>query len=182
MLAHSNHVTDDDAAAIVARSAGIAHCPLSNSYFADAVLPVRRLLDREVRIGLGTDVAGGASPSLLRQCHDAVTVSRMLRDGVDRSLGRDRRGVAGSAIDTTLALWLATVGGAAVLGAPVGLVEVGRRFDAVAVDTVAGRERGVGALRIWPEVDDDARTVEKIVRLAGPSDITAVWVDGRRVR
>ncbi|MFT3774955.1 MAG: amidohydrolase family protein [Minicystis sp.] len=177
VLAHANHVTDDDAARIRALRAGIAHCPLSNAYFADAVLPVRRLLAAGTRIGLGTDVAGGASPGLLRQCHDAVTVSRMLRDGVDRDRPRAERGVADSAIDVVTAFWLATAGGAAVLGAPVGLIEVGRRFDAVLVDTTSR----AGSLRVWPEIDDPARIFEKVVRLAGPAEIIAVWVDGRRV-
>jgi guanine deaminase len=177
VLAHSNHVTDDDAAVIRGRGAGIAHCPLSNAYFANAVLPVRRLVTAGVRMGLGTDVAGGASPSLLHQAHDAVTVSRLLNDGVDRATSRGDRGVPGSTIDTTLAFWLATLGGASVLGIPVGLLEPGRRFDAVLVDTTSRR----GSLRVWPEVDTPERTFEKIVRLAGPADIVGVWVDGRRV-
>ena len=177
VLDHANRVTDDDARLISARGAGIAHCPLSNAYFANAVLPVRRLLERGVRIGLGTDVAGGASPSLLRQAHDAVTVSRLLADGVDAAKPAEARGVAGSAFDTTLAFWLATAGGAGVLVAPVGLLAPGRRFDAVLVDTASRR----GSMRVWPGLDTPARVFEKIVRLAGPEDITAVWVDGRRV-
>ena len=175
VLAHSNHVTDDDASLISHSHAGIAHCPLSNAYFANAVLPVRHLVDRAVRIGLGTDIAGGASPSLLGQCHDAVTVSRLLNDGVDRRRPPIERGAAGSAIDTTFAFWLATVGGASVLGAPIGLIATGLRFDAVLVDTASHR----GSLRVWPEVDSAERIFEKIVRLAGPADIEAVWVDGR---
>ena len=177
VLAHSNHVTDDDAMLIRDRGAGIAHCPLSNAYFANAVLPVRRLVDRGVRVGLGTDVAGGASPSLLHQAHDAVTVSRLLRDGVDGAQPPADRGVPGSAIGTTFAFWLATLGGASVLDIPVGLLEPGRRFDAVLVDTTSRR----GSLRVWPEVDTPERVFEKIVRLAGPADIAGVWVDGRRV-
>jgi guanine deaminase len=177
VLAHSNHVTDDDERLIRDRGAGIAHCPLSNAYFANAVLPVRHLVDRGVRVGLGTDVAGGASPSLLHQAHDAVTVSRLLTDGVDRARSKAGRGVPGSAIDTTFAFWLATLGGASVLGIPVGLLEPGRRFDAVLVDTTSRR----GSLRVWPEVDTPERVFEKIVRLASPADIVAVWVDGRRV-
>jgi guanine deaminase len=177
VLAHANHVTESDAVRIRDRSAGIAHCPLSNAYFANAVLPVRRLADRGVRIGLGTDVAGGASPSLLRQVHEAVTVSRLLADGVDRSMPAGERGVADSAIDTTLAFWLATRGGASVLGIPVGLLAPGYRFDAVLVDTASRR----GSLRVWPGIDTPERTFEKIVRLAGPAEIVAVWVDGRRV-
>jgi guanine deaminase len=176
VLDHANHLTEGDTRLIVERGAGIAHCPLSNAYFANAVLPVRRLLERGVGIGLGTDVAGGASPSLLRQAHDAVTVSRLLADGVDAAKPAAGRGVPGAAIDTTLAFWLATAGGAAVLGLPVGLIAPGRRFDAVLVDTTSRR----GSLRVWPGLDDPARTFEKVVRLAGPEDISAVWVDGRR--
>jgi guanine deaminase len=177
VLAHANHVTDADATIIRDRGAGIAHCPLSNAYFANAVLPVRRLVDRGVPVGLGTDVAGGASPSLLHQAHDAVTVSRLLADGVDQTKAPAERGVPGSAIDTTFAFWLATLGGANVLRAPVGLLEPGRRFDAVLVDTTSRR----GSLRIWPDLDPDERAFEKLVRLAGPADILGVWVDGRRV-
>ena len=177
VLAHANHVTDDDAALLVGHGSGIAHCPLSNAYFANAVLPVRRLLDREVRIGMGTDIAGGASPSLMRQCHDAVTMSRLLTDGVDAGRAPRSRGVGGSAIDTTTAFWMATLGGADLLGVPAGLLAPGRRFDAVLVD-ISG---GANDLRVWPGIDDPARTFEKIVRLAGPADICGVWVDGRRV-
>jgi guanine deaminase len=177
VLAHANHVTDDDAALIRDRGAGIAHCPLSNAYFANAVLPVRRLVDRGVGIGLGTDVAGGASPGLLHQAHDAVTVSRLLADGVDRAKPPSGRGVPGSAIDTTFAFWLATLGGGSVLGLPVGLLAPGYRFDAVLVDTASRR----GSLRVWPGIDSPERVFEKLVRLAGPADITGVWVNGRRV-
>jgi guanine deaminase len=177
VLAHADHVSDDDASLLVARRAGIAHCPLSNAYFANAVLPTRALLDRGVRIGLGTDVAGGASPSLWSQCHDAVTVSRLLADGVDAQRPAADRGVAGSAIDAVTAFWLGTAGGAEVLGAPVGLLAPGRRFDAVLVDP----RPAAGAVRVWSEVDDDVRVFEKIVRLTTPADIAGVWVDGVRL-
>ena len=177
ILDHANHVTDGDAELLLARGAGIAHCPLSNAYFANAVLPARRLVERGVGMGLGTDIAGGASPSLLREVHEAVTMSRLLADGVDRAAPSADRGVQDSAIDTTFGFWLATLGGANVLGAPVGLLEPGRRFDAVLIDLRSRR----GSLRIYPELDGPDRAFEKVVRLAGPPDITAVWVDGRRV-
>jgi guanine deaminase len=190
VLAHANHVTDADADVIAGRGGVIAHCPLSNAYFANAVLPVRRLLDRGVAIGLGTDIAGGASPGLLGQCQHAVTMSRLLADGVDARLAADRRGVAGSAIDVVTAWWMATVGAADALGIPVGLLAPGRRFDAIAVDTSTGTG-AVSRLAVGPgagtaagpgSADDDPRlTFERIVRLAGPTDITAVWVDAHRV-
>jgi guanine deaminase len=106
VVAHANHVTDDDADLLIERRTGIAHCPLSNAYFAGGVLPVRRLLGRGVGIGLGSDVAGGADPGLLRQCSHAVTMSRMLEAGVDVRLPAGERGVAGSRIDVVTAFWM----------------------------------------------------------------------------
>jgi guanine deaminase len=178
VLAHGNHIDDADMALIAGAAAGVAHCPLSNSYFANAVFPVRRAMARGVKVGLGTDVAGGCHPGLLPQCVSAVTSSRLARDGVDPARAAAERGVPDSAIDTVTAFHLATVGGADLLGIPCGLLAPGRAFDVFVVDL----HRRSGALRVWDEVDDDARTFEKIVRLAGPSDITSVWVAGRRVR
>lgn len=177
VLAHADHLTDDDMDRVRSRSAGVAHCPLSNSYFANAVFPLRRALDRGVRVGLGSDVAGGPAVGLLPQCSHAVTVSRMLEDGVDPRRPARERGVADSRVDTVTAFHVATAGGAELLGIPVGTFEVGRRFDAFSVDV----DTAGSALRRWIEVDDEPRLFEKIVRVAGSGDITNVWVDGRRV-
>lgn len=177
VLAHGDHLGDQDLATLIARGTGVAHCPLSNAYFANAVFPARRALDAGVRLGLGTDVAGGAQPGLLSQCADAVTMSRLLDEGVDARLAPEHRGVAGSRISIVEAFWMATAGGAELLGIPCGVLEVGRSFDAVAVST----QRPGSALRVWDEIDTDERVFEKIVRLASPADITDVWVAGRRV-
>lgn len=178
VLAHSDHLTDSDMALVAGHRAGVAHCPLSNAYFANAVFPVRRALAAGVAVGLGTDISGGARPGLLGVCQDAVTASRMLEDGVDPALGAPKRGVPDSRIDTVTAFWLATAGGAAVVDLPVGLIEPGRRFDAIAVRT----DRPGGSIRLWEEFDDDARIFEKIVRLATADDISHVWVDGSSVK
>lgn len=130
-----------------------------------------------MKVGLGSDIAGGAEPGLLRQAAHAVTVSRMLEDGVDASLAADVRGVPNSRLSIIEAFYLATVGGADLLDIPVGLIEVGRKFDAVVVTTsLAG-----SALQIWDDTDNDHRTFEKVVRLTNPSDISDVYVNGRRV-
>ncbi len=174
VLAHCGHVDDDDLGLIVGRGAGIAHCPLSNAYFGDGAFPLRRALAAGVAVGLGTDIAGGAHPGMLNQCGHAVTSSRMLEAGVNRG----DRGVMGARIDTVTAFHLATVGGARLTGAPTGLLEPGRPFDAFVVDTEAADT----PLRFWPDIDDHSRMFEKVVRLASESDITGVWVAGRRVR
>ena len=174
VLAHSNHMSDRDARLAADNRAGVAHCPLSNAYFANAVFPARRYLDAGLSVGLGTDIAGGRRPGLLSQCGDVVMLSRLLEDGTDARRSAGERGLSESRLSTLDSFWMATLGGAEVLGLPIGLLEPGRRFDAIAVDT----RSTVGALRVWGDLDDDGRIFEKIVNLAAPTNITDVW--GRR--
>ncbi|MEM9463753.1 MAG: amidohydrolase family protein [Actinomycetota bacterium] len=173
ILAHSNHVGPADIDLIAERGAAVAHCPISNAYFANAVLPVPEILRAGARIGLGTDIGAGVRPGVFQQIHDAVTFSRVRRDGVDARRDASDRGVPGAAIDTITGFWLATTGGADALGLPVGLLEPGRRFDAVLFDTAAPG----GAMRRL-DLDDDGRRFEKLVRLSTTHDIAEVWVDG----
>jgi guanine deaminase len=177
ILAHGDHLADSDLDVVRLAGAGVAHCPLSNAYFANAVFPARRALDAGVKVGLGTDIAGGASPGLLPQCAHAVTASRYLDEGVDPSLSASERGVPNSRLTIADAFYMATLGGAELLDQPTGLLAVGRSFDALAVQL----NRQGSPLQVWPEIDRGDRVFEKVVRLATPADISDVWVQGRRV-
>lgn len=166
VLAHATHLTDDDRSLLAATGAGVSHCPLSNVYFANRPFRARSALDAGVRVGLGTDVAGGPSPSLLSQCSHAVVASQQLADAGDPS----------ARIDVATAFWMATLGGADLVGADVGLIAPGRAFDAIAV-----RVPDVALLTDDRDADRDDVFEERIVRLAGPQDIITVWVAGADV-
>lgn len=176
VLAHGSHLANEDIQLAITTGAGVAHCPLSNSYFADAVFPLARAMKEGLRIGLGSDIAGGSQSSLFRQCEHAVTVSRMLEDGVDASVNAEQRGVSESRIDIPTAFWTATAGGAELLGIPAGVLAEGFMFDAIAVDIGANSSTGV-----WPEFDDWSRIFEKVVRRTTGNDIKRVWVNGHEV-
>ena len=177
ILAHSNFITGEDMELIGQTRAGIAHCPLSNLYFSNAVLPLRSALDKNLQVGLGTDISGGASPSILDNCRHAITASRALEDGVDPALDAARRGRPASRIDFRTALWLATAGGADALGLPVGRFEPGCDFDAMLVDT----RRAGSNLMVWEDADCPEDILQKIIYNAGRDDIRRVWVCGRVV-
>lgn len=177
VLAHSNFVTDADLALIRDEGAAVAHCPLSNVYFANAAFPLRRALDMQVRTGLGTDISGGHSPSVLDGCRHALSASRSLAGGVDAGLPSGERGAGGDAVTVAEALWLATSGGGEALGLPVGRFAPGYRFDAVLVDT--GRD--ASPIRRWPGLDTIGDMAAKIVLNATRRDIAGVWVEGRAV-
>jgi guanine deaminase len=177
VLAHGNHVTAADRDLIRDKGAAIAHCPLSNAYFADAVLPVRACLDHGVHVALGTDIAGGASPSLFDSARMAVTMSRMLETGVDPARSRDARGTPGARIDFVAAFYLATAAGGIALDLPIGLFRLGYRFDALVIDSAAAGSN----LRLYAE-DSPSDIMQKIICNASQANVAKVWVDGKLVR
>jgi guanine deaminase len=178
VLAHSNFIAGGDLDLIAGTGAGIAHCPLSNLYFANAVFPLRMALEKGLHVGLGTDISAGHSPSIIEVSRHAIAASRALEDGVDPRLPPERRGRPGSRIDFAEAFWLATAGGAEVLDLPVGRFLPGCRFDAILVDVEAPGSNVV----LWPELDEPDDILQKIVCNAGRANISATWVEGRRVR
>jgi guanine deaminase len=176
ILAHGNFLGDDDLSRIRAAGAGIAHCPLSNVYFANAVFPLRAALAKRVNVGLGTDIAGGASASLLESARMAISVSRMLDCGVDAARPPATRGCTGARIGAVQAFWLATAGGGIVLDLPLGQFRPGYVFDAMAIDP----DVPASNLRLSPG-DRPEQTLERIVHTASRANISQVWVSGRVV-
>lgn len=176
LLAHGNFIAGADIDKILHAGAGIAHCPLSNVYFSDAVFPLRRLLERGVHIGLGTDIAGGASPSLLDNARHAVIASRSLESGVDSTMERSRRRTPNSRIDAPTAFWLATAGGGVALDLPIGLFQAGYQFDAIVMDTrVSGSNLTIHAGATPEDI------LQKIVYHGARANIRETWVANRRV-
>jgi guanine deaminase len=176
VLAHGVLLSDGDMELIAARGAGVAHCPLSNVYLSSAVFPLRAALAKGLKVGLGTDVAGGPSLSMFSTARATVAVSRVLEQGADPALAPDMRGRPGSAIDWRTAFHLATAGGAAALGLPIGTFEPGRAFDAMLIDL----EAPDASLRIDDDADEET-VLQKILYTAARANIAAVWVGGRGV-
>ena len=174
VLAHGTFIGDRDLDSIAANGAAIAHCPLSNVYFSDAIFPLRHALERGVHVGLGTDIAGGASPSVLDNARHAVIASRRLEAGADPALVRERRGRSHSRIDALTAFWLATAGGGIALDLPIGTFQVGYAFDALSIDVNAAN----GNLRVSRD-DTPENILQKIVYHATRANIRDVWVQGR---
>lgn len=178
ILAHSNFINDEDMTIIGNRQSGIAHCPLSNYYFSNAVFPARKALDRGLHVGLGTDMSAGPNPSLLHNCAMAVTSSRALEEGVNPELPPAERGSPGARIDFREAFWMATTGGGLALDEKIGLLQPGYAMDAIVVDTTVSESN----LRLWDEVDDVEDVLQKVIYNAGRENIANVWVQGRKVK
>ncbi len=114
VMAHGTLLNQSDLDTFKSRGVAVAHCPISNVYFGNAVLPVSKLLQQNVKVGLGTDISGGYSPSLYQNIRQAVISSRMLKDGVNSALDPNQRGTQIQPISAKNGFYLATVGGARV--------------------------------------------------------------------
>jgi len=113
---------DDEGAYLFARTrTGIAHCPCSNMRLASGILPLRKMLDAGVPIGLGVDgSASNDAAHLLNEARQAMLLARVGR-ALDKPRVENGRTVFGcdsgpSDMTPRDALRLATRGGAQVLG------------------------------------------------------------------
>lgn len=180
IMAHCPYLTEEEGEMFAELGVTIAHCPTANSYFSSAVAPVQRFRRQGIRVGLGTDISGGYSPSMYENIRQAVVVSRLLETGVNAMLPPDERGGLGEGTRISLveAFWLATTGGAEALGLPVGTFEVGKAFDMQVIDT----KRPDSNLTGFGVYDDPIGRLSRILYLSSTENVRQVYIQGRLVR
>ena len=139
----------------------------------DAVAPVRRYARAGVDVGLGTDISGGFDPSLWSALQTVTTI-RGCWSGVDAAAARGPRR-PGQSRDVRAGLRPASLRGGRSLSLPIGRLAEGYAWDAQLIDVVGHRP--------LPIFDDDEpeRILQRIITLATPANIRAVWVQGRKV-
>ena len=131
VLAHCVHLTPSELNLIKVRGSGISHCPISNTALQSGMAPVRKYIDAGAKVALGTDCAGGYSPSILEVARHAINVSRHVA-----MFDSSAEGV----LSLAEALYLATLGGANVLNraSQIGNFVPGKWFDALRVNMEEG--------------------------------------------
>ncbi|ORY05201.1 Metallo-dependent hydrolase [Basidiobolus meristosporus CBS 931.73] len=65
IMAHVVYPTDAERQLLKKRGAGISHCPNSNLSLRSGIAKIRQMMTEGQKVGLGTDVSGGYSPSIL---------------------------------------------------------------------------------------------------------------------
>ncbi|GAB3491636.1 8-oxoguanine deaminase [Curvibacter fontanus] len=115
---------------------GIAHCPCSNMRLASGILPLRKLLNLGVPVGLGVDgSASNDAGHLLNEARQAMLLARVGKALEPPAIGSDGRTQFGcdtgpGEMTPRDALWLATRGGARVLGrSDIGQIAPGKCAD-----------------------------------------------------
>ena len=159
--AHCVHMDDGDLELWREYDVAVAHCPASNAKLASGVARVRDMLDRGIRVGLGTD--GPASNDGLDLLGDARLAAMLARLATGEA----------TALSAGEALWLATGASAEAIGRPdLGQLTAGRRADLVHVDT-----RDLA----FEPVGEPGDLLSHLVWSGSGRFVRDVWVGGRQV-
>ncbi|XP_064292659.1 guanine deaminase isoform X2 [Plodia interpunctella] len=174
IMAHAVHLTDDEIKLLSSRGVSIAHCPASNTRLKSGLCPVKKYLDSDITVGLGTDVAGG----------DSATILDAMRRTMDVSTHLELKGSADYSLDWTAAFYLATLGGAKALGLnnKIGSLKEGKDFDALLIDMYA-KDSAIDNYKSFEGAEDfDIGLIQRFVYLGDDRNILQVYVKGNKVK
>jgi guanine deaminase len=125
VYAHGVHLSEPELCRCHESGTALAHCPTSNMFLGSGLFRVGDVRNpkRPVEVGLGTDIGGGTSFSLLATMGAAYDVAQL----------------GGRKLSPVEAFYLATLGGARALGLEdrIGSIAPGREADLVVLDPAA---------------------------------------------
>ena len=162
VMAHCIYSCEEEIRDMKEQGVYIAHCPESNMNVVAGIAPVRKYLEEGLKVGLGSDVAGGATENLFTAMMHAIQVSKLRWRLVDDTL---------APLTAPEVFYMATKGGGELFG-KVGSFEEGYEFDAVILD-----DSGIP--------DQEGLTIEerleRFIYLNQEADIKAKFVAGNQV-
>ncbi len=123
VFAHGIHLSNDEWTRLGRAGAGIAFCPTSNLFLGSGLFDFAAAQKHGIKVGLGTDVGGGTSFSLLQTMNEAYKVCQL----------------RGQNLDVLQSFYLATLGSAKTLHIDdkVGNLDVGKEADFLVLDMAA---------------------------------------------
>jgi len=120
VFAHGVHLCDEECERLAETGSAIAFCPTSNFFLGSGLFNLPMAEKHKVNVGLGTDVGGGTSFSLLQTLNEAYKVMQL----------------QGAKLSPFKSLYLATLGGARALRLEdkIGNLHAGTEADFVVLD------------------------------------------------
>ena len=120
VFAHGVHLCDDECARLAETGSAVAFCPTSNLFLGSGLFNLPMAEKHNLDVGLGTDVGGGTSFSLLQTLNEAYKVMQL----------------QGARLNPFKSLYLATLGGARALRLEdkIGTLQPGTDADFLVLD------------------------------------------------
>lgn len=162
VMAHCIYSCEEEIQDMKKQGVYIAHCPESNMNVVAGIAPVRKYLQEGLKVGLGSDVAGGATENLFTAMMHAIQVSKLRWRLVDDTL---------APLTAPEVFYMATKGGGELFG-KVGSFEEGYEFDAVILDD--------SHIPDQEELTIEER-LERFIYLNQEADVKAKYVAGTQI-
>lgn len=163
VYAHCVHLDNRDRERMAKAGAAMAFCPTSNLFLGSGLFDAGLAARSGVRLGIGTDVGGGTSFSILRTLHEAYKVIHL----------------SGQSMNAFRGLYLATLGGARALylDAEIGNFAPGKYGDFVVLNPAATPliERRMA------KSESLAERLFVLMMLGDEHMVDATYVNGRKV-
>lgn len=120
VFAHAVHLEQEESVRMGETESVISFCPTSNLFLGSGLLDLPEVESHGIRVGLGTDVGGGTSFSILRTISEAYKIQQLQEH----------------TLHPLKALYLATLGGARSLSLDdkIGNLSVGKEADFLVLD------------------------------------------------
>ncbi len=85
IMAHCLYSSEEEVKLMKDNGVFIAHCPSSNINVSSGIAPIRKYLDLDMNMGLGSDVAGGTSESMFQTLVKTIEVSKLYWRIIDQN-------------------------------------------------------------------------------------------------
>lgn len=147
----------------------IAHCPTSNRFLSSGIMPFRKYQNLNLSMGLGTDVAGGYSLSMINEMKEAIESSKIANVFAK----------TGAPMTLAEAFYLATLGGAKVLSMDkkIGSLDKGKKADFLIIDHKKADPMGVASKYMKPD-----QILSKLIYRGDASMIRHVFIEGEKIK
>lgn len=162
IMAHCVHSGEEEIEMMREQKVFVAHCPESNANLSSGVAPVKRYLEKGMKVGLGSDIAAGSSLSIFKAMAMAVQCSKLRWRLQEQDF---------APLTLEEVFYLATKGGGEFFG-KVGSFEEGYEFDAIVLDDSSIKT----PLRLAVK-----ERLERLVYLAEDKHIVAKFVGGKKI-
>ena len=124
LMAHCVYSCDKELELMKKNNVFAVHCPNSNLNLGSGIMPVRKFLDNDINIALGSDISGGHDLSIFKVMVNAIQCSKLLWVNSNKQV---------DFLTLSEVFYMATKGGGSFFG-KVGSFEKNYDFDALILD------------------------------------------------
>lgn len=157
LMAHCVYSCDKELELMKKNNVFAVHCPNSNLNLGSGIMPVRKFLDNDINIALGSDISGGHDLSIFKVMVNAIQCSKLLWVNSNKQV---------DFLTLSEAFYMATKGGGSFFG-KVGSFEKNYDFDALVLDDINLNPESyslIERLERFIYIGDDRNIIHRYVR------------------